>query len=267
MAGEKSLLLSIIGDWTDSALSEESWQVGIRLALVFGSVDPVGTFPSNWDPTGVTINRTETDWTITGNWHATTGLGGVFSPDDYLNDQAAPAVAAWMLRTALSEKCRVRSLKLSPIGAPTGHLVPAVPYSVGTPCTLTWTGAYPVGTNGADILPLQNAVVASHRTAQPGRQGRGRAFLPGPTTSMLGSDGHLSTVRQTDWLNAQVALLEGLAYSAGGAIDPHVRPVVTGGNWTKYGVISQVRVGNVMDTQRRRRRALTETYVVDSPSY
>ena len=60
---------------------EHFQEVGIRLALVFGSIDPVGTLPNNWDPSPTSINRTESDWTITGIWHANVGLN-YFQPDD-----------------------------------------------------------------------------------------------------------------------------------------------------------------------------------------
>jgi len=37
-----------------------------------------------------------------------------------------------------------------------------------------------------------------------------------------------------------------------------VKPIVTGAPWTHYGVITSVNVGNVADSQRRRRRQLVE---------
>lgn len=267
MSNEKHLLLSIIGDWNDSALAAESWQVGIRLALVFnGDVDPVATLPNNWSPVATSINRTETDWTITGNWKVTFGSAN-FNPDDYLNDQVAPAVTTWAARTATSSKCRVRALKVSPIVAPHGTLEPAPPYAKGSPCLLEWTGAYPVGGNVAELLPLQNAAVASHRTPQTGRAGRGRAFLPGLTAGAMDGHGHLSSTVTAGLLDAQVTLLEALAYNEGGIDTYAIRPIVTGGNFTKYGLITTVKVGNVMDTQRRRRRSLEETYATGSVSY
>lgn len=266
MAHEKHLLLSIIGDWDDSDLTAESWQVGIRLALVFGSIDPVGTLPNNWDPAPDSINRTESDWTITGNWNANVGLN-YFQPDDYLNDQAAPAVIDWATRSATSNKCRVRQLKLSPIGAPDGKLVPAPPYATGTPCVLDWTGSYPVGGNSGTLLPLQNAVVASHRTAQVGRGGRGRAFLPGLTASGLDADGRLNSGVVAGLLDAQVTLLEALSFDGGGGTAANVQPIITGGGWSRYAIINAVKVGNIMDTQRRRRRSLPETFQTASVTY
>ena len=39
-----------------------------------------------------------------------------------------------------------------------------------------------------------------------------------------------------------------------------IQPIVTGAPYTKYAVINKVSCGDVPDTQRRRRRSLTETY-------
>jgi hypothetical protein len=265
MANEKHLLITVQGDYTDSSLAAETWQVGVRAILNFGTVDDVGTLPNNWDPAANSINRTETDWTIIGNWDVNGPLAATFAPDDYLNDQVAPAVDTWMGAANRSSQCRVRSIKLSPIGT-NGHLVPAPPYASGTPLVLTWTGNYPVGSSGGGILPLQITPVASHRTNQVGRAGRGRMYLPGPSTGIMNDHGHIDTTPQSNLLAAQIALLEGLSFD-GVLNTAKVRPVVTGGNYTRYGVITQVRVGDVVDTQRRRRRQLQETYVSDTPSY
>ena len=267
MSNEKHLLVTCVGDWDDTALSEETWQVGIRLALVFGAVDDVGTLPNNWDPSPITINRTETDWTITGNWHVN-HAGQTFEPDDYLNDQAAPAFDAWLSDSgvATSSKCRIRQIKLFPIGT-TGRAVPAPPYSSGTPCLLDYTGGYPTGATSSTLLPLQNAVAMSQRSNQIGRRGRGRVFRPGLTTPALDSHAHLDSGVQSSLVAAHVALLEALSLTPIASDGPHIRPCVTGSPFVNYGVISTVRVGNVTDTQRRRRRSLTETYVNGTPSY
>jgi hypothetical protein len=266
MANEAHLLLSCIGDWDDTELAAETWQVGIRLALVFGSVDPVGTLPNNWAPTAQNISRTETHWTITGNWDV--GYGPGFHPDDYLNDQAAPAFAAWLSDSgvATSSKCRIREIKLSPIGTD-GNLIPAPPYSAGTPCLLSYTSSYPTGATSSTLLPLQNALVMSHRTAQIGRRGRGRVFRPGLTTPAINSHGHVDSSVQASFLSAHVSLLEALSYSDTNPTGPHLRPIVTGSPWTQYGVINSVKVGSVPDTQRRRRRSLPETYLTGTPAY
>lgn len=264
MANEKHLYLTLSGDCTTAGLTNEVWQTGVRLALVGGTVDDIGTLPNAWEPVAQIINRTESSWTITGNWKITQG-SATFQPDDYLNDQVAPAVAAWMADNRSSNQITLRQMALYPIGAPSGRAVPAIPYATGTPCLLTMTDGSIAGTTSG-LLPLQNTVVASHRTSQIGRPGRGRMFLP-PCGSSTTSNGLVTDSNRDAIAAAQVAFLQGLAYDAVLPTGFHVRPIVTGGNWTKYSVINQVRVGNVMDTQQRRRRQIIETVTTEPVTY
>lgn len=261
MANEKHMLLTIRGSYTAGALAAEQWQVGLRLGLFAGpsgdSAPAVGTLPNNWEPEAVNISRTETNWTIDGNWDIDLGLGASFAPDDYLNDQVAPAVYDWFQTSIHWSGARVDSLQLYPIG-PGGTVVPAPPYSQGTPCTLTWTGSKPVGTASGGVLPLQIAVVASHRTPQTGRRGRGRMFLPGIAASFVGSDGQIAGTQRQDAADRQATFLEALTY-VDVLTEWQIRPIVTGAPWTQYAFITQVQVGSVPDTQRRRRNALVET--------
>lgn len=267
MANEKHLLLTFGGDYTDTENSAEIWQNSIRLVLVFGGVDDVGTLPNNWNPVAASINRTETHWNIVGNWSVDGPGLDTFSPDDYLNDQVAPALDTWLGVSGISDKIRLRWAKIFPIGS-NGQAVPAPPYSQGTPCLLTWTSAYPTGDDGANLLPLQNSIVVSHRSQQTGRRGRGRIFRAGVSTNSNDAHGRIGSTYVTNMLNAQVALLEDLSINAAlPSTAAHVIPAVIGAPWTQYGTITQVRVGNRMDTQRRRRDQLEETYSSASPSY
>lgn len=266
MANEKHLLLTWGGDYTDTENSAEEWQNSLRLALVFGTVDEVGTLPNNWDPVAASINRTETHWNITGNWSVDGPTLNTFSPDDWLNDYAAPSLDTWLGVSGISDKIRLKWIKLFPIGT-SGNAVPAPPYSQGTPCLLEYTSAYPTGDDGANLLPLQNSIVVSHRTAQTGRKGRGRMFRAGISTNSNDAHGMIGSTYVGNMLSAGVALLEGLSYTGVGGASAHVRPAVIGAPWTSYGMINQVRVGNRMDTQRRRRDQVTETYSSDTPSY
>jgi hypothetical protein len=262
MAHEKHLLLRMAGDYVPSTLPGEIWQNDIRLVLVHGSVDSLGTLPSNWDPSATAIARTESDWTITGNWK-TTVLGSDFNPDDYLNDQAAPAWTDFMAAAHLSNQVRGRTLELFPIGAPDGKAVPAPPYAVGTPCVLEWTSAYPTGGESSTQLPPQDSIAVSWRTQQIGPRGRGRIFLAGSTSASL-SGGHVSSGTQSDITAAAVAFLQALAYTSASW---NVIPIVTGAPYEDYGIVNQVRVGSVVDTQRRRRNRLTETYSSTNVTY
>jgi hypothetical protein len=259
VSNEKHLLLTILGSYTTGTEARERWQVGVRLALVFGTVDAIGTLPSDWEPVAATLGATTTDFTTNSNWLAHRAPGNEFDPVDYLTNEADPAVRTWI--NAMPKSCsavRVDELKLSPIVAPSGHVIPAPPYAVGTPATLTYTGFIPRGATNAAMSPPQNSVVASHRTAQIGRHGRGRMYLPPLLQSVVGSDGRLDSGQNASIATAQATFLEDLRATAGLAGGAHVRAIVTGKPWSAYALINQVQVGDVMDTQRRRRRALIE---------
>lgn len=265
MADEKHLYLSWGGDYVPNTLPGEIWQVGLRLSVVFGSTDPVGTLPDNWDVVANTVSLTGTGYTVAGNW-TIDGPGSVdLDPGDYLVNNAKPAIEHWMLYANLNNQVRLRWISLAPIGAPSGNMVPAPGYAAGSPCLLEYTSGYPVGNLSGTQLPPQNSVVVSHRTLQVGPRGRGRMFMPSSSSSIL-SGARVATTPATEIAAEQALLLESLATDSG-VSTPDIRPIVTGSPWLNYAVINNVQVGNVMDSQRRRRNALTETVVSDSVSY
>ena len=271
MAGEKHLLMTVQGGYTDSDLINEKWQTTLRLALFAGpsgdSAPDIGTLPNNWEPVAASVSRVETSWTITSNWSIDLGSGASFAPDDYLNDQVAPALSSWFANTTHSNQCRVEQVRLYPIGSD-GKAVPAVPYLIGSPCTLTYTGSYPTGSGASGIMPLQIALVASHRTPQIGRRGRGRMFLPGISSTAVSTDGQVSTTPRNAARDQQIAFLEAVSY-LDALTEWFLIPAVIGSPWTQYSRISSVQVGNWPDTQRRRRNGLVETYssgAVDRPT-
>ena len=178
MAGRLHLYLVASGGYASSAtaLQNEIWQTGVRLAFRLDADPPlIGTLPEReWDVVPDSIDRDETGWRITSNWR---GEGGVadFDPGDYLNDQAGPAFAAWIFSGGtFSSNVQLRELRLYPIRDPDGKVEPAPPYAQGTPAILTWKTPR-TGSNSGAMLPPNNSVVASLRTNQIGRRGRGRA--------------------------------------------------------------------------------------------
>ena len=78
----------------------------------------------------------------------------------------------------------------------------------------------------------------------------------------------------TDLRDAAVTMLQGLALDGDPALGPNTRPVVTGPTaksgqppYTQYAVVNGVRVGQVIDTQRRRRNKEREAYVEADVTY
>lgn len=258
-----SLYLTAQGGYVSGStnLANEIWQTGVRLQLSLDPAPPaIGSIPNNeFNIVPATINLTEDEWTITGNWQAEGGVND-FDPGSYLNDQAGPAFKAWIATTgAFAGAVELRTLRLYPIGDPDGHVIPAPPYAQGSPCLLTYTGTAPHGVTSGAMLPPNNSVVASLRTSQVGRRGRGRMFGPPCATSVIGQNadtGVVTSANRTILADAYVTLLEALHYNEA----VKVRPIVIGAPYSDYAVINQVRIGNVVDGQRRRRNALDETY-------
>lgn len=268
MAGELSLRLEASGGYNGSdVLTEEIWAVTLRLALVFGTVTPIATFPTNWTVEEYLQDVTDTGWTISSNWKIL-GPGGVntFDPVSYLNDQAGPAMASWVNAGAISNRAKLNTLKLYPIVGPTGKAVPAPPFTQGTPATLTYT-TIPVGGNTGAMCPPQDSAVMSHATGQTGKRGRGRMYLPALAVGALNSNGTLSDATQNNLRSNQVTMLEALQYSDVAALGAHVLPVVSGKPYAAYGVILNVRSNDIVDTQQRRRDRLKAIYATTPVVY
>lgn len=269
MAGEAHLYLVASGGYGSSAtaLANEIWQTGVRLYSAPATPpDPIGTFPpTTFDVVPASIQRTETNWTISGNWTLEGGVND-FDPGDYLNDQAGPAFDKWLKTAgAFSQTAELRELRLYPIGAPDGRVIPAPPYAAGSPCLLTWIGTKPTGASGT-MLPPSDSIVASLRTQQVGRRGRGRMYSPPSGTALMGTGAESGTVAagsRAAIANAYATLMTDLTVNeVFGAF-----PVVTGAPYLQYALINEVRVGNVMDGQNRRRRQLVETYSAQTVPY
>lgn len=260
MAGEKHLRLTIFGDYTDgSEESREVWAVNVRQALVFGSIDPLGTFPSNWTAAPHFSTHTETDWDTSTTWEADGPGSLTFDPESYLTDYVGASVTNWINGAGFSNKVQVLGASLYPcdtsgrsIGSNVAHLTYHTP---------------PIGGSSAKMLPTENSVVLSWSTDRLGKRGRGRIYPPPITSDALDSYGLVADGWLSTYKNAAKNLIEGMAFHGTGTAAPAVETVVTGpssggglGAYLSYGVINKVRVGHVVDTQRRRRNKIPENY-------
>lgn len=115
-----------------------------------------------------------------------------------------------------------------------------------------------VAGSGTVILPFQSSLVYTLRTARPGRSYRGRMYWPFVTASMLATG--LVNTASTSLASRASSFAQMLAAhcTAGplASLDPMVASAATG----DVTPVTSVRVGNVMDTQRRRRDNLVESF-------
>jgi len=126
----------------------------------------------------------------------------------------------------------------------------------------TYTTAI-AGQNGGAGFPPQVTLVASLLAGlgtQPGD--KGRMFIPGPASG-LDTTGHSTTgYNQTIATNLKTFFddLNGSFDTPGQLINASHPPVVIGGPSPINKVVTTIKVGNVYDTQRRRRNNLVESY-------
>lgn len=106
------------------------------------------------------------------------------------------------------------------------------------------------GVDVGAMLPFQCAPAVSFRTAFATRWGRGRLYLPPPAASVL-SAGRLSESAQSVILTAFSALFDGLQADG-------LTPVIWSRTRLTSTPIVSIDVGDVIDTQRRRRGSLVE---------
>lgn len=255
---QKHLKLVAHGGYNDTHIEGETWACSINL---FGDQ----SVPSDEDLLPTTGDyRAQNNVLVADGYHIQSEwdwhyLGGdVVNPIDYLDQQAGPAWAAFMGATNISSKVILEGLSLYPMQGNGLAFYSRV-------ATLSYDTPVPGGRSG-DMLPPENSVVVSWRTGRPGPRGRGRIYPPASTTSGVSSYGEVDGSMQGDLRDAAVTLLEGLGVNLGDG-DVNVRPIVTGDPWTTYAVITRCDVGNVVDTQRRRRRQLVETRLSGTPSY
>lgn len=252
------LYVVLQGAYSNTGLAGEQWQTGARFGASPGAgpPDPLGAFDS-FNVVALNQTVTEPTYSISSNWTTEMGISDL-DPVSWLNDQIRPAAAAYIGKANLfAGVVRLDSILVYPIRSPDGRVEPAPPYAQGSPCRLDYTGSNPTGAV-AGVIPPQVTAVASLRTSQVGRRGRGRMFVP-PFGTAGNNSGRVSPSAIAALGEATKEFLEGCRVSAGtGGVN--VYPVVTGAPFINYAMINQCRVGDVFDTQQRRRRSLVENY-------
>lgn len=120
----------------------------------------------------------------------------------------------------------------------------------------------PASGSGGPILPPQCSVVVTLLTDRPGRTGKGRIYLPA-LGSAASTIGRIGATQRTAILNGMAALITGINSDlAGGSSGDTARIAVQSQAALVASDVVAVRVGDVFDTQRRRRADLVENYAV-----
>lgn len=110
------------------------------------------------------------------------------------------------------------------------------------------------GTDLGEMLPFQCATVVTLITAVANRHGRGRFYLP-PLGALVLEGGRINAAATSNLDTAFTAFFDEM--NTGG-----LQPVVRNRSGHISTPVTEARVGDVIDTQRRRRNKLSETYTV-----
>lgn len=121
----------------------------------------------------------------------------------------------------------------------------------------------PVGGSASSAGPLQTALVSSLRTTHPGPSGRGRLYWPA-----MGVPVGLSTYRPTPANMSTYSLgvktyLSAIQAAVDVTLDGVALAVWSRKDLELY-VVNSIQVGDILDTQRRRRDATIENYTVQT---
>lgn len=115
--------------------------------------------------------------------------------------------------------------------------------------------------NVSQALPNQCAVVASLRTESPLRRAKGRLFLP-----LLGialeTGGRIPTARRALIGNAAASLLQSAGTWGFDLPDGEIRASVVSGTYGESRPVTEVAIGDLVDTMQSRRKSLVEGYSV-----
>lgn len=122
------------------------------------------------------------------------------------------------------------------------------------PATVQGSASLDYSGTGTVRMPQQCAMGVSLRTAFAGASRRGRFYWP-CLAATLGTGGKMAVASNTAVQFANI--LEGIGDAGGAAA---MRPVVYSPTLDLLTPVTSVRVGDVIDTQRRRRDTLVESY-------
>lgn len=118
--------------------------------------------------------------------------------------------------------------------------------------------AQATGGTGSVLAPLQCSLVVSLLSGRPGRSFNGRLYFPCLSASLSQSTARISDSEAETIATDTAQWLRSIADEAPGGVD--LDPAIFSQKLGTTSTVTSVRVGNVVDTQRRRRDKQVEAY-------
>lgn len=190
-------------------------------------------------------------WSVNPCWEVNGSTGDTVTPAEATT--IATAIAAITLPTSLGTMMqsgttwrgvRVEGRTLA------GGLEVQAEAAKATPTNGTGTATHPHGT----------ALVFSLRTPGVGPSARGRMYWPATGQALQSTDYRISTANATSILSGAKTFLSGIETAIKATL-PEANLTVWSRATSNFHNVNAIQVGNVLDSQRRRRDALNEAYV------
>lgn len=182
-------------------------------------------------------------------WSATTGSVVDFAElQTWANDIGAITQGLATngdLRALMSTATSITAVRVEAVSA-SGTLVQAA----------EWRPATPVAGQGTATKPFQSSLVASLLTGRPGRSFRGRLYWPALNIAIGPATLRLTPTQTQSFASAMAAYLTAIGNAAPNG-DP-LDLVVVSQTLDVATPVTLITVGDVLDTQRRRRDSLEE---------
>lgn len=174
-----------------------------------------------------------------------------FEEFELSGDIATALAAAYGGANTLARYENLRWIKLSVIGEDGKVIGEPKYYDYTTPVIGTTTIA----------TPPQDSIVVTLTTDKPrGLANKGRIYLPSGFADVQGTDGRISPSAATSIANRFATLMTAINTYCVSTIGQYGVGVASSVGAGAFEIVTGVAVGNLIDTQRRRRNRLTETY-------
>lgn len=122
------------------------------------------------------------------------------------------------------------------------------------------TRTTPATGTGPSEKPFQTSMVLSLRTPTPGGRGRGRLYWPATGVGISATTLRVAGANVSTYLAAIKTYLAAVEGAIDGVIDETVALAVWSRTSAQLPLVNSVSMGDILDTQRRRRDAVPEGY-------
>lgn len=256
--------LSLYVTWRLAAKSTSVWSGEVAVSgFRMGTVQPGDSLPATTagehSLQSFLVNDASTTSTTTHlskvqGWTGDSGASGVDVTD---GDQDAIAEAVWNFlassQSYFSPDYHLGDIRLYPISA-AGKMASNNP--------VIYTPLSDLSGTATGMLAPQNALVISLRSSVNTRKGRGRFYFGPVGQAMNNTNGLIGTGGASVLANAKTML--NAVRAIGSAASSRYYPAIIGHQASTGFVVHDVRVGDELDTQQRRRHQRKETYTIQT---